>query len=676
MTTPAARAAELRAILTRASHEYYVLDRPSLSDAEYDRLFRELQELEAADPSLVTADSPTRRVGAEPAEQFAKHEHLAPMMSLANAMDGDELREWDARIRRLVGDAIDAAGFSTELKIDGSAIALTYEHGVLVAAATRGNGHVGEDVTANARTIRAIPLRLQGSGHPPLLEVRGEVYMPFDGFERMNADRVHAGEPPFANPRNAAAGSLRQLDPSITAGRPLRFFGYGIAVPPGAPALPATTQTGLLDLLQAWGIPTAPKRRHCRTIDEIEAWAAEVERKVRAELGFGIDGLVVKVDSLRLQEELGNAGAMAREPNWAIARKFAPDIAETRLLEIRVNVGRTGALTPYAVLAPVEIGGATVKHATLHNEAYIVDKDLRLGDVVQVIRAGEVIPKVLNPVPEKRTGGERRWHFPTHCPACGTAVRRDADEAAIYCPNVDCDGRRLEALVHFCSTDAMDIRGLSYARVEQLVAAGLVRTPADFYALTVEQLMPLERMGEKSAANLVAAIAASKAQPLSRLLFALGIRHVGAGVAEVLARAFGSLDALLDADAATIASVRGIGDVIAKAVREWADDPRARAVVERLRDQGLTFTEPEAAAAEGPLVGKTVVLTGTLPTLTRQEATRRLEAAGAHVTSAVSKKTDFVVAGDEAGSKLDKARTLGVEVIDEAELLRRLPAAP
>ncbi|MDX2183588.1 MAG: NAD-dependent DNA ligase LigA [Gemmatimonadaceae bacterium] len=672
----AERAAELRALLARASHEYYTLDAPSLSDAEYDRLYRELQALEAADPSLRTPDSPTARIGAEPGAQFAKHEHLVPMLSLANATSDAELAEWEQyEVRGHIGDAVDADGYSTELKIDGAAIALTYRDRRLVLAATRGNGFIGEDVTANVRTIRDVPAELVGDDVPPLCEIRGEVYMEYAGFEAMNAERVRAGEPVFANPRNSAAGSLRQIDPAATAARPLRFFGYAITIPAGASALPVATQTALLDALARWGVPVAPERQHCRTLAEVHAWAATVEHEVRARIPFAIDGLVVKVNALRLQEELGTQGA-SRKPRWAVARKFAPDIGETRLRDIRVNVGRTGALNPFAVLEPVELGGATVKLATLHNAAYIRDRDLRVGDVVQVVRAGDVIPKVLGPVATKRDGTERVWEMPSHCPACGTAAVQDEDDALSYCLNARCPGRRLEAMVHFASRDAMDIRGLSYARIAQLVEAALIEDVADLYRLQAADLEPLERMGAKSAANLEAALLASKGQPLSRLLFGLNIRHVGAGVAELLARRFGTLEALLAASEADIAAVRGIGDVIARAVRQWADDPGAQTVVEKLRAAGVRMDEPARAQADGPLSGKTVVLTGTLPTLTRGEATERLESAGATVTSSVSKKTSFVVAGEDAGSKLEKARTLGVEVIDEAELLRRLGDAP
>ncbi|MFN8580783.1 MAG: NAD-dependent DNA ligase LigA [Gemmatimonadaceae bacterium] len=539
--TLAARAATLREQLERASHEYYVLDRPTLSDAEYDRLFRELQSIEQAHPALRTPDSPTLRVGAAPQSALPKHQHAVPMLSLANAFTDDELREWEERITRLAGDDVRKAGYSAELKIDGAAVSLIYEDGVLVMGATRGNGAVGEDVTPNIRTVRGVPLRLRGAGAHKRVEIRGEIYYPFDLFERMNEELVRQGERVFANPRNAASGSLRLLDSSVTAQRPLRFFGYAIVPAPGE-VLPFRTQHEVLDALEAWGVPVAPHRKMCETLDQVAQWAHHIEHDVRGTLNFAIDGAVVKVDSLSLQEELGVVGG--REPRWAIARKFAPDIAETRLLEIRVNVGRTGALNPYAVLDPVEIGGTTVTYATLHNEDLIRAKDLRIGDIVQVKRAGEVIPQVIGPVPERRTGNERVWHMPHRCPSCDTPVIRDEEEVAYYCPNVRCPGRRLEGLVHFTSRGAMDIRGLSYARLEQLVAAGLVHDVADIYELAVPQLVQLDRFAEKSAHQLVEAIEASKFQPLSRLLFGLGVRHVGATAAEAIARHFGTMEAL------------------------------------------------------------------------------------------------------------------------------------
>ena len=672
-TTPERRAAELRALLHQASYEYYILDRPVLSDAEYDRLFRELQTIEREHPDLRTSDSPTMRVGAEPASALAKHTHLVPMISLGNAFTETELAEWEERIARLVGDDARRAGYVAELKIDGTAVSLTYEQGVLVMGATRGNGTVGEDVTANLRTLRDIPLRLRGDV-PRLMEIRGEVYMPFSRFEKMNEERVAAGEPVFANPRNSAAGALRQLDPSITAKRPLRFFGYTVAVPQGV-TLPFDTQWELLETLGQWGIPVAPGRRCCKSLPEVNEWARDVEARLRAELDFGIDGGVVKVDSLRLQDELGVVGG--REPRWAIARKFAPDIAETRLLDIQVNVGRTGSLNPFAVLEAVEIGGTTVRLATLHNFDLIRAKDLRVGDVVQVKRAGDVIPQVIGPVPEKRDAKNppKKIRIPTHCPSCRTRVERDEEEVAIYCPNVACPDRQLEAIVHFASRHAMDIRGLSYARIEQLIAASLVHDVADLYALTADDLTALERFAELSAQNLIDAIAASKAQPLSRLLFGLGIRHVGQTAAQLLARHFGSMDALRRASADDILALRGIGETIALAVVAYFADPSAKALVNKLAAAGLTLTEPVAVAAGGAFKGMTFVVTGTLPTLSRSQATELIESQGGRVTSGVSKATTFLVVGADAGSKLEKARELGVETIDEEELLRRAGAA-
>ncbi len=665
---PAARrAAELREQLARAQYEYYVLDRPALSDTDYDRLFRELQGLEEANPELRVPDSPTQRVGAPVQSSFASHRHLVRMMSLDNAFDDGELEAFEQSLKRVVGDAIHKYGYTVELKIDGAAIALTYEHGVLVTGATRGDGTDGEDVTANLRTVKSIPLRLLGANHPPRMEIRGELYLPFAGFERMNEARVAAGEPVFVNPRNAAAGSLRQLDPAMTAQRPLQFFGYSAVLPDGS--APARTQWDLLERLAAWGIPVAPHRQRCETIDAVAAWAHTIEHETRAELGFAIDGGVVKVNDMALQDELGVRND--RTPRWAIARKFAPDMAETTLTKIDVNVGRTGVLTPFAVLEPVEVGGATVTYASLHNADQIAKKDLRDGDRVQVVRAGDVIPYVLGPIPERRTGHEVPWQMPSRCPRCDTPTQRFGEDVATYCPNVACPGRQLEGLVHFASKDAMDIDGLSYARIQQLLDAGYVHDFADLYDVTVAQLTALERFATKSAEALVGAIAASKTQPLSRLLFGLGVRHVGAQAAQLLARQFGSMDAILQATPGQLAAVRGIGDIIAQSVADYVANPTSRALIERLRDRGLTFDEPQAVEADGPLTGATVVITGTLPSLSRGEATTLVEQAGGRVTSSVSKKTTFVVAGEEAGSKLEKAIELGVEVIDEAELRQR-----
>ena len=668
------RAAELRALLQQASHDYHVLDRPTLPDAEYDRLFRELQELERAQPALRTADSPTMRVGAEPASALAKHTHLVPMISLGNAFTEEELTQWEERIARLVGDDARRAGYVAELKIDGAAVSLTYRDGVLAVGTTRGNGVVGEEVTANLRTLRDVPLRLLGDDVPTVVEIRGEVYMPFSGFEKMNEERVAAGEPVYANPRNTAAGALRQLDPSVTARRPLRFYGYTVSVPAGA-TLPFDTQWDLLATLERWGVPVAPHRRRCISLAEVHEWARDVEHRVRGALDFAIDGGVAKVDSLKLQDELGVVGG--REPRWAIARKFAPDIAETTLKEIRVNVGRTGSLNPFAVLEPVEIGGTTVQLATLHNFDLIRAKDLRVGDIVQVKRAGDVIPQVIGPVADRRDPANppRRTPIPKKCPSCGTPVERDEEEVAIYCPNVACPDRQLEAIVHFASRGAMDIRGLSYARIEQFIAASLVHEVSDLYALTAEHLTALDRFADKSADNLVEAIVASKQQPLSRLLFGLGIRHVGQTAAQLLARHFGTMDALAAADAEEILAIRGIGEGIAHAVVAFFHDHSARELVRKLTAAGLTMSEPRSVAAGGAFRGMTFVVTGTLPTLSRAEATELIESQGGRVTSGVSKATTVVVVGGEAGSKLEKALALGIETIDEAELRRRAGAA-
>ncbi|MCU0649160.1 MAG: NAD-dependent DNA ligase LigA [Gemmatimonadaceae bacterium] len=669
--TPSARAALLRAVLTQAGLEYYRADAPSLSDAAYDRLYRELEALEADDPSLRTPDSPTQRVGVAVQSALGEHLHLVRMMSLDNAMNDDEVAKWEGSLVRLVGERVRTSGYSVELKIDGAAISLTYADGVLVRGATRGDGTTGEDVTANVRTIRDVPLRLAGTGHPPLMEIRGEVYLRFDDFEQLNAQRTAHGEPPFVNPRNSAAGSLRQLDTRITASRPLRFFGYQAVLPDGT--TPARSQWALLEQLRGWGIPVAPLARQCHTLGEIAEWAHDIEFTQRATLGFAIDGGVIKADDVALQLEAGVRND--RTPRWAIARKFAPDIATTVLEKIMVSVGRTGALTPYAVLRPVEVGGATVTYATLHNFEQVKAKDLREGDVVQVVRAGDVIPRVLGPDPSKRDGSQHAWRFPEVCPSCATPVELDAGGILRFCPNIGCPGRQLEGIVHFASRKAMDIEGLSYERIQQLLHAGLIATAADLYDLSDDQLAALDRFAETSARNLVQAIAASKAQPLSRLLFALGIRHVGETAARLLARQFGTMPALRAATVADINAIHGIGEAIAQSVVDFFASDTGAALVDALAAHGVCMDEPNAVVAEGPFTGKTIVLTGTLPTLSRGEATALIERLGGKVTSSVSKKTDLVVAGADAGSKLEKATQLGVAVIDEAELLARAGAA-
>ncbi len=662
----AARAAELRRILTRAIHAYYVLDAPEMSDAEYDRLFRELQGLELEQPELRTPDSPTLRVGAEPATSLAKHTHLAPMLSLANAFSDEDLRAWEERNARIAPDVV-GAGYTLEVKIDGAAVNLTYRDGVLAVGATRGNGVTGEVVTPNLRTVPDIPLRLAGSAWPALLEVRGECYMPRASFDALNRKREAAGEPPFANPRNAAAGGLRQLDSRLTRERGLRFFAFAAHAPDAK--LPFRTQAEQLNALEAWGFRAEPHHRRVGDLAAASAAIAELEPLLDT-LPFGADGVVVKVDRLALHEELGNVGD--REPRWAIARKFAPEVAVTKLLDIKVNVGRTGALNPYAELEPVEIGGVTVSTATLHNADLIAAKDIRIGDWVEVTRAGEVIPQVLGPVRERRTGDERPFTMPAACPDCGSAVEAPADEVMTYCPNVSCPGRVHESIFHFATRGAMDIRGLGYEKVKQLLDAGLIRDVADLYHLKAERLASLDGFAERSSEQLVAAVAASKVQPLSRLLFALGIRHVGEGAADLLARRFGTMDDLQRATEEAIGEARGIGPTIAAAVAAFFREPRNADLVARLKAAGLRMDEPVRADASGPLAGQSFVLTGTLPTLSRSEATRRIEAAGGAVTGSVSRKTAAVIAGDEPGSKLEKAKQLGVAVWDEAELVRRL----
>jgi DNA ligase (NAD+) len=662
----AQRAARLREQIDRANHAYYVLDAPEISDAEYDRLFRELQALEEATPTLRTPDSPTQRVGAPVASAFAKVTHRRPMISLGNAFSPEELAAWEERNARILPE-VRTAGYTAEIKIDGAAVSLTYEQGKLTGGATRGNGVIGENITANLRTIADVPLSLAGKGWPAVMEVRGEVYLPYAGFTRVNQQRERDGEPLFANPRNAAAGGLRQLDPNLTRRRRLRMFAF--TVEPVEGRLAARTHSDLLDQLAAWGFQVEGHRRRFDTLAEVQQ-AIESFEELIPRLPFQADGVVVKVDRLDLHGELGVVGG--REPRWAIARKFAPEVAVTKVEDIRINVGRTGALNPWAVLLPVEISGVTVSAATLHNEDLIAQKDIRIGDQVEVIRAGEVIPQVVRPLPDKRTGDERKFRMPDKCPACGTPVERPADEAMRYCPNASCAGRVLEGLVHYASREAMDVRGLGYERVRQLLDAGLIRDVADLYDLTAAQLVELDRFADQSAQQLVAAIAASKERPLSSLLFGLGIRHVGKTVAQLLARRFGTMAALRAATQEQINDVPGVGGAIAEAVAAFFAEPRNQRLIDRLERAGLTFAEPRAASADGALLGKTYVLTGTLPTLARAQAAELIEAAGGRVAGSVSKKTDAVVAGADAGGKLEKARALGVEIIDEDELLRRV----
>ncbi len=665
----ASRAAALRRILERANYAYYILDKPGMSDAEYDRLFRELQDLETKNPGLQTPDSPTLRVGGEPASAFHKHRHLVPMLSLANAFNEAELQEWEERNARLVPE-VKEAGYALEVKIDGAAVSLTYEDGVLVTGVTRGNGIEGEDVTANLRTVLDLPLRLQGKGWPKKMEVRGEVYLPKSQFAETNKQREEAGEPPYANPRNAAAGALRQLDPKKTRARGLRIFTFQIEAP--ASKLGIDSQHELLETLHKWGFPVEP---HHTRVDDLAMAHAEIKNleALLPGLDYGADGVAVKVDQRALYAELGTIGN--REPRWAIARKFAPEVQVTKLLEIRINVGRTGALNPYAVLEPVEIGGVTVSNATLHNAELIAAKDIRVGDEVEVTRAGEVIPQVLGPAPG-RPRGAKPFRMPERCPSCGAQVEHPQDEVMTYCPNISCPSRILESIVHFASRSAMDVRGLGYERVRALLDAKLIANVADLYTLTPLQLLTLEGFAEKSAQQLVDGIADSKRQPLSALLFGLGIRHVGAQGAKLLARHFGTMAALSNASAQEVGEVRGIGPAIADAVAGFFADPKNKELLKRLGKSGLTLRETETPTGPRPLADQTFVLTGTLPTLSRQQARDLIEAAGGHVSDSLSQKTTALVVGTDPGSKLDKAEALGVEQIDEAELLRRVSRKP
>lgn len=677
MTDLAARAAELRRLLERANYAYYVLDTPELSDAEYDRLFRELQDLETAHPELRTTDSPTLRVGAEPAAALTKHRHLVPMLSLANAFNEAELIEWEERNARLVPE-VKQAGYTLEVKIDGAAVSLTYDDGVFITGTTRGNGLVGEDVTPNLRTVLNLPLRLQGKGWPKRMEVRGEVYLSKPQFARVNRERAQADEPAFANPRNAAAGALRQLDPKITRARGLRLFCFHVEAAAGK--LPFDTQRTLLKQLLAWGFPVEPRHRLVPDLATAHREITALESLLPT-LDYEADGVVVKVNVLALHAELGTVGD--REPRWAIARKFAPEVQITKLLDIRINVGRTGALNPYAVLEPVDIGGVEVKQATLHNAALIAAKDLRIGDWVEVTRAGQVIPQLLGPVRERRTGTERVFVMPDTCPVCGAKVEHPQDEVMTYCPNVSCPARVKEGIVHFAARNAMDIRRLGYERITALLDAGFIADVSDLYdrdKVSVMRLLTLDGFAEKSAQQLIDAIDASKRQPLSTLLFALGVRHIGVQGARLLARHFGTMQRLAKATAEEINTVRGIGEAIAEAVAGFFAEPRNKALVKRLEKLGLNMTEPTAPAGEGvgggPLAGQTYVITGTLPSLSRARAAELIEQGGGHVTDNVSKKTTAVVAGADAGSKVEKARQLGIPIIDEAELLRRLADTP
>ena len=662
--TPEERIAALREQIHHHNYRYYVLDSPEISDAEYDRLMRELADLEAEHPELVTPDSPTQRVGAPPAEAFESFRHRVPMLSLSNCFSIEELRAFDARVKRMLNRPPDEAiSYVAELKIDGLGVSLTYERGRLVAGATRGDGTEGELVTQNLKTVRSIPLRLQGSGWPSPVEVRGEVFISHEEFRRINAEREARGEPAFANPRNAAAGSLRQLDSSVTAGRRLQFLTYGMGYRGG---IDFETHLGMMERLREWGFPVSRDMRLCEGIEDVVRFCQEWEHR-RPGVPFDIDGIVVKVNSLELQDALGQ---VSRSPRWAIAFKFQPTQATTVVRDIQVQVGRTGALTPVAIMEPVEVGGVTVSRATLHNEDEIRRKDVRVGDTVVIQRAGDVIPEVVSVVTSKRTGAEKPFVFPRECPVCGGPVERPEGEAVARCTGVACPAQAKRRIEHFVSRTAMNVEGIGPAQVEQLVDRGLVKDPADLYALTLEQLLPLERMGKTLAQKILRNIEASRQVPLARLIFALGIRHVGEHVAELLATHFHTLDTLEAASEEEIREVPGIGPEIAASVARFFADPQTRQLLERLRAAGVQPQAPEAvpaAPADNPIAGKTFVFTGTLAQMTRPDAEALVKSLGGRATGSVSAKTDYVVAGEGAGSKLEKAQALGITVLTEEE---------
>ena len=661
-----AEADKLRREIRHNEYLYYVLDAPEITDAEYDRMMVRLRELEARYPDSIPADSPTQRVGGRASSQFTEVRHLEPLLSLGNVFSAEELRAFDERVHSGL-PAGSKVEYVMEPKIDGLACSLIYENGKLVRAATRGDGVVGENVTANVRTIRSIPLTLkvpEGEAVPELLDVRGEVYMPRQAFMRLNEQRAERGESEFANPRNAAAGSLRQLDPQVTASRSLSFFAYYLV---GEGAQPKHSES--LALLARYGFKVSENYKVVENIDEAIKYIGDFN-ELRQGLSYDTDGAVIKVNDVYQQRILGATG---KDPRWATAYKYPPEQAETTLEDIDWRVGRTGVLTPTAVLTPVKLSGSVISRATLHNEDFIRAKDIRIGDRVIINKAGEIIPEVLRVVVEKRTSDEKEVEIPSVCPECGWRVERQGEEAAIRCTNPHCPALGREGLIHFVSRDAMNIDGCGPSVINALLDAGLVRDAADLYSLRKEDLLKLERMGEKSADNLLAALTESKKNELDKLLFALGIRHVGAKVARILATEFGSMEKLQQAQPEELAQIRDIGDKIAESAVTWLNVPANIDLVERLAAAGLTMTfTPPASQEDNPFFGKTLVFTGTMPTLGRAEAKTMAQDVGAKVSGSVSKKTDYVIAGAEAGSKLEKAQQLGVTVIDEAEFLRLL----
>jgi len=665
---PAERIAELRREIRYHEERYYVLNDPEIADAEFDALMQELERLEADNPDLVTSDSPTQRVSGRPAAGFVTVEHAEPMLSLDNAYSEEELREFDARVRRglaAAGEAVELVDYVAELKIDGLSLALTYENGTLVRGATRGDGVRGEEVTSNVRTIRAIPLKLRTAhlNGPRKIEIRGEVYLPRRVFERINKEKADAGEPMFANPRNAAAGTMRNLDPALVAKRGLSAWTYQVV----GPSPPTHAQT--LESLKEWGLPVEPHWRRCRGVEDLLAFCHEWEEK-RRDLEFDTDGVVIKLDRIDLR---GRLGTTSKFPRWAVAFKFPAEQKTTLLKSIEVNVGRTGAVTPFAMLEPVFVSGSTVSMATLHNADDIARKDIRAGDWVIVEKAGDVIPRVVGPILSRRPADSTPWVMPTICPRCGSTLHRAEDEAVWRCENTSCPAKLQRGLEHFASRGAMNIEGLGESLIAQVIKAGLVHDYADVYALTAEKLEALERMGKKSAAKLMLQIEKSRGNEFWRLIFGLGIRHVGERASQVLARALGSMDALCAATVEQLQQTSEIGPVLAASVRSWFDEPRNRQLIDRLRAAAVNMEAPleqrMVADAPGPLTGRTYVITGTLQAMSREEASSALERLGAKVTNSVSKKTTGVIVGSEPGSKAEKARTLGVPMLDEAAFL-------
>ena len=692
---PAERISELRRLIRYHEERYYVLSDPEIADAEFDALMQELERLEAENPDLVTTDSPTQRVSGRPAAGFDTVEHAEPMLSLDNAYSEEELREFDARVRRglaAAGEPAEQVAYVAELKIDGLSLALTYENGTLIRGATRGDGVRGEEVTSNVRTIRAIPLKLRiaddrggaDPSGPRRIEIRGEVYLPRRVFERINKEKADAGEPLFANPRNAAAGTMRNLDPALVAKRGLSAWMYQLVRGPEDPPLRSAAETSLveadlqvrpathaetLEALKQWGLPVEPHWRRCEGVEELVAFTRGWEEKRRT-LDFDTDGVVVKLDRIDLRARLGTT---SKFPRWAIAFKFPAEQKTTLLKSIEVNVGRTGAVTPFAMLEPVFVSGSTVSMATLHNADDIARKDIREGDWVIIEKAGDVIPRVVGPILSKRPADSKSWVMPTVCPRCGSTLHKPEDEAVWRCENTSCPAKLQRGLEHFASRGAMNIEGLGESLIAQVIGTGLVHDYADVYALTADTLEQLERMGKKSAAKVMAQIEKSRGNELWRLIYGLGIRHVGERASQVLAYAFGSMDALCAATIGQLQETQEIGPVLAESVRSWLDEPRNRQLVDRLRTAGVNMEVPEdqrrAAEAPGPLTGKTYVITGTLQSMSREGATAALERLGAKVTGSVSKKTAGVIVGAEPGSKAEKARTLGVPMLDESAFL-------